>query len=625
MVFTLLSSIENRTSQEDNDSVNHSPIVMLPTVALPHVVRIDVQLDEIIISEKGGQLVLKMQRFSARSHACITSIPGIIWNREERCWYLKPSVEIWAYLRKLNISHIGWVIASRTLPPEPEVETIDVGDVSESTISRVDAERAESARKILASSKYSFKTTPYEHQITATALATSRPVFALLMEMGTGKTKAWIDAASLLILLKRIEGALIVAPLAVCHNWKKEILAHSPLPDEMKRVVVLTGSMVEREKELARHGAYDFFITNYESLARMEKSLVRVMRSRKMAMVLDESTRIKNHAAKQSKAARRIGLVARARYILTGTPITQSPMDAFGQFRFLDPRILGHDTFTGFRAEYGVRGGFKGKEVVSYKNLDRLAARIAAYSYRVLKKDCLDLPPKRYRVLELDMGERQKALYLQMRERAVAEMEGKVLAAPLVITKLLRLSQIASGLFPVIDENTGETTSVESIADAPKLPALVELIEEAYESRQKVIVWSRFKEDVIRIEKVLGNKAVSYYGDVSIKERDRRVNAFQTDSSVRVFVGQVRTGGIGLTLTAASLVIFYSNSYSLEDRLQAEDRAHRIGQHADTVDYVDLVCRGSIDRLVVRALKDKKQLADIVTGDNVREMLTSKE
>lgn len=474
---------------------------------------------------------------------------------------------------------------------------------------------------------YVFKTSPFDHQRIGFDLARRKAAFALLMEMGTGKTKTTIDVLSDLVKRNLIDGVIVICPLAVVLNWETEFEVHSPLTAERRRAIVMMGSSTEKALALKQGIATgcSVFITNFATLLKLEGELESLLRSRRMAIVVDESTFIANHKAKTSKALFRLGPLARARYILTGTPVDKDPLTVFGQFYFLDPNILGHHNYYSFRGEYGVLRSFdfqgtgkKQPKVVDYKNLDRLRDRIAAHSYRVLKKDCLDLPPKVYQTLELPMGPQQASLYQRMKKDAVVTCKGHTVAAPLVVTRMLRQSQITSGFLPELDL-AGRTVGVVEIEDEVKTPACLELVREAVANGQKFIVWSRFLRDIEKLEVLLaaeGIRCVTYHGDVGTVQRQQHVDAFQADKDVMGFLGQTQTGGIAITLTASSLVIYFQNTYRLIERLQSEDRAHRIGQ-TKSVLYVDLVCRGSIDKHVRRALDEKKDFADIVTGDNI--------
>lgn len=465
---------------------------------------------------------------------------------------------------------------------------------------------------------YEFKTVPYEHQKTAMALGIEKKRFAYLMEMGTGKTKSVIDVLTWFKTHGFIKGAFIIAPKAMIYTWQREFETHSPLHQDERVCIVLTGSTIQKRRvlELYKHTAH-FFITNYESLLSIGDDLCKFASTQPMACVLDESTRIKNHASQTAKATHKLGFFCPYRYIMTGTPITQGPLDAFSQFKFLDETILGHHNYYSFKAEYSISGGFKGKEVIGYKNLERLQQRIAPHSYRVLKVECLDLPEKIYQVIEVDLGEEQRAIYRAMREEGLVELDGKFAPAPVILTKLLRLQQITSGFLPLYDDTGKEVARKE--VDSPKHDAVEDLVDSAVNSNQKVIIWCRFLYDIEKLGKRLEEYGVVlYYGDVNEADRQSAIDRFQTDPGVRIFIGQIQTGGMGITLTAASTEIYVSNTFTLADRLQSEDRAHRIGQK-NNVNIIDVVCRKTVDDFILKTLNNKKNLADVITGDSLRE------
>lgn len=465
---------------------------------------------------------------------------------------------------------------------------------------------------------YQFKTAPYKHQGESMALGIEKKTFAFLMEMGTGKTKAQIDVFSFLMLHGFVSGAFIFTKKAVMYTWQREIITHSPLPPEKRVSVVLTGS-TDHKRKLLRHYAHtaQFFITNYETLLALGDEIREIAKARAMACTLDESTAIKTHSSKVAKECHELAPLCPFRYIMTGTPITQGPLDAFSQFKFLDPNILGHHNYFSFKNEYAIFGGFKQKEIVGYKNLERLQKRIAPWSYRVLKKECLDLPEKVYQILEVDLSDEARAMYRQMREESIIELDGKFAAAPVILTKLLRLQQITSGFLPLHDD-TGQEVDRKELPCA-KHDAIVDVVETAVEAGQKVIVWCRFIHDIEKLsERLAEYGVVQYHGEVKESARQKAIDDFQSDPTVRVFIGQIQTGGLGITLTAASVEVYASNTFTLADRLQSEDRAHRIGQK-NTVTIIDVVARKTVDEFILKTLNNKKSLADVITGDSLRE------
>jgi|TARA_R110002167_G_scaffold234461_1_gene439718 SNF2 family DNA or RNA helicase len=331
----------------------------------------------------------------------------------------------------------------------------------------------------------------------------------------------------------------------------------------------------------------------------------KILLANDIMMIVDESTRIKTPSAKRTKAITKFGKLAKYRRILTGTPVTKGAEDAYSQFKFLDSNILGYDSYYSFKARYCVMGGYEQKQIVSYQNTDELVRSIDSHSFRVLKKDCLDLPDKIYQRHYVDMSEKQRKIYTTMKKSFVAELGGETIEAPEAITRLLRMQQILCGWFPTED-------GIEAIDDKnPRIEALKDILSGI---NSKTIIWARFKADIRAIEKLLGDQAVSYHGDVSTDARVDAIERFQNDPKIRYFVGTPQAGGIGITLNAAEYVIYYSNSFDLEQRLQSEDRAHRIGTKTN-VTYIDIECQKSIDSKIIKALRDKKSIADMITKD----------
>jgi SNF2 family DNA or RNA helicase len=338
-------------------------------------------------------------------------------------------------------------------------------------------------------------------------------------------------------------------------------------------------------------------------------------------MVIDESTTIKNRDAKRTKAAFKIGKTARYKRILTGSPITNNPLDLFSQAWFLSPHLLGCTSFFTFRAKYAemvkiTAGNRAFTKVKGFKNLDELTKSIKTWSSRRTKDECLDLPDKIYQYYEVELTDEQKKHYKSLKEKAMAELDGQLVSAPIVLTKLLRLHQLVCGSLTTDD---GEVIPV----DNNRMKALLEVLDEA---SGKVIIWANYRSDIQAIEEKLneeyGKKAVvTYYGATSSEDRQEAVRRFQTDPDCLYFVSNPHVGGFGITLTEARNVVYYSNSYNLEHRLQSEDRAHRIGQK-NAVTYVDLVCRKTVDEKIIKALRDKKMLSAQVLGDEWKEWLT---
>ena len=481
---------------------------------------------------------------------------------------------------------------------------------------------------------YKFKLKPFDHQVKALEQGWNKHEFGFFMEMGTGKSKVLIDNIGILHLNYNLEFALIIAPKGVYRNWvAKEIPEHmsDDVPYRVIRWVSSPNKTQQKElKSVAdKFDGLTIFVINVEAFSTVKgqnagKWLAQRFGGRGL-IAIDESTTIKNHKAKRTKALLKIAAGFQFRRLLTGSPITKSPMDVYSQCEFLRPGLLGFDSYYAFQGRYAVinrrtMGAHSFQQIVGFKNLDELTERIDRYSFRVLKKDCLDLPDKIYTVRYVGLTDEQAKMYKSIQETAIVMLEsGDLVTAPAVITQLLRLQQVMSGPLKTDD---GDTIYFPS----RRVDALKEILEE---HAGKVIIWSRFRYDIIQITKVLaetyGEESVaSYYGDTTDNARNDIVKQFQSpDSKLRFFVGNPATAGYGLTLTEADLVVYYANDFNLETRIQSEDRAHRIGQK-NNVTYIDLITEGSIDEKIVKSLRDKIDIGAQVLGEQAREWLTLK-
>ena len=479
---------------------------------------------------------------------------------------------------------------------------------------------------------YNYKLKPFDHQITALERGWDRPEFGYFMEMGTGKSKVLLDNIGMLYLLGEINFALVIAPKGVYRNWvAKEIPEHMS-DDIPHRVIRWVSSPNKTQQAEMRSVGEKFegltiFVMNVEAFSSVKGKtggewMARAF-GRNGLIAVDESTTIKNPKAKRTKSLMRIAAAFKYKRLLTGSPITKSPMDIYSQCEFLRPGLLGYDSFYSFQYRYAVvqrktMGSHAFQQIVGYKNLDELTERIDAFSYRVLKQDCLDLPEKIYTVRYVEMTKQQREMYNSIKQYALVMLDsGELSTAPAVITQMLRLQQIMSGHLKTDD---GETIYF----DSKRMDALKEVIEE---HDGKAIIWSRFRYDIQQITKMLNETfgegcAASFYGDTPDDERQRVVEKFQDkNSKLKFFVGNPATAGYGLTLTEADLVVYYANDFNLETRAQSEDRAHRIGQK-NNVTYVDLITDGTIDEKIVTSLQSKIDISAKVLGEEAREWLT---
>ena len=475
---------------------------------------------------------------------------------------------------------------------------------------------------------YKFKTKPYKHQITALEKSWEKLEYGYFMEMGTGKSKVLVDNMAMLYDKGKINGALIIAPKGVYRNWySQEIPNH--LVDHIKPKMVLwtasTSKTKEKEYQTLFETGFDLhvLIMNVEAFStkRGVEFAYKFLRSHKTLMVVDESTTIKNPVAKRTKSILTLSKHSTYRRILTGSPVTKSPLDLYSQCSFLNENLLDHTSFYSFRNRYAhmVDRNFGGRRVQiisSYKNLNELEEILKVFSYRVQKKDCLDLPKKIFINRIVELSQEQKNAYSTMKSAALALLKGKMTTAPHALTQLMRLHQITCGH---LKSDDGTITNL-------KHNRIEELVDVLSEMEGKVIIWANYIHDieeiVKRIKKEYGDDSiVQYYGATSSDDRQKAIKKFQDpNSSVKYFVGNTQTGGYGITLTEASNVIYYSNSYDLEKRLQSEDRAHRIGQKK-SVTYVDFIAEKTVDEKIVKALRKKINIASEILGDTLKEWI----
>lgn len=431
--------------------------------------------------------------------------------------------------------------------------------------------------------------------------------FCNFSEMGTGKTLTMIAAANQLAQAGQVSRVLTVCPNSLKHNWAAE-LKRSCMD---WHVVVLDGDREARKRLLLKAvpGKLVWVIVNYEALVGLTKEL----REHGFELIIaDEAHQIKNHKAQKTKALK--ALPASYRWALTGTPISQNPLDIWSIFDWIITDYLGK-SFYAFRARYAnVYSGAGFPMIKGWKNLDELKKRLEPYSVRVLKAECLDLPPKIYQTITVDLSAPEQKVYRHMADRMIAEVNGMDLVASTVLTKLTKLQQITSG-FVYVDENP-------VLVGTSKLKVLQELIESL--AGHKVIVWCHFKEEVERIAACLFEMKRAHMRFIQEMDEDQRrdaVKQFKESNEDLVFVGSVAIGGVGINLQAASHCIYFSNSWSLIDRQQSEDRLHRYGQDAEAVNYYDLVARETIDEYVLSCIRKKVDLSKKITGDDLKQII----
>jgi len=471
---------------------------------------------------------------------------------------------------------------------------------------------------------YKFKTKPYAHQLKALEMSWEKKAFAYFMEMGTGKSKVLLDNVAMLYDKGKINGVLIVAPKGVYKNWySSEIPTH--LPDHIEKVSVLWQANITKQQQqnldtLFKTGTdLHILCMNVEALSSKKgvDFAAKFINSHDTMMAIDESTTIKNPEAKRTKNIVALGRHAKYKRILTGSPVTKSPLDLYKQCEFLDPWLLDHASYYSFRTRYAImkRANFSGRSVqivVGYHNLGELSEKLKNFSYRVLKDDCLDLPKKTFMKRIIQLTPDQYKVYTQMKKEALAILNGKMITTANALTQLMRLQQITCGHFK----------SDDGVIQELKSNRLDELMNVLSEIEGKVVIWAHWQSDVRQIIKAIveefgQDSFVDYYGLTPSDERQQNIKRFQDDEKCRFFIGTPQTGGYGITLTAASNMVYYSNGYDLEKRQQSEARIDRIGQ-TKPMTYIDIMCEDTVDERIVKALRKKVNIASQVMGEELK-------
>ena len=471
---------------------------------------------------------------------------------------------------------------------------------------------------------YKFKTKPYAHQLKALEMSWNKEVFAYFMEMGTGKSKVLLDNISMLYDKGKINGALIIAPKGVYKNWlESEIPEH--LVKHIQKKAVLWQALINKKQQAKLNTLFKpevdlhILIMNVEAFS-TKKGLdfaAKFLSCHNALVAIDESTTIKNPSAQRTRNILRLSKLSKYRRILTGSPVTKSPLDLYTQCFFLDPWLLDHDSYYAFRTRYAQlrTANFNGRSVqlvVGYRNLAELSEKLKPFSYRVLKDDCLDLPPKTFMKRIIQLSPEQKRLYEQMKSMALAELNGKMLTTFNAVTQIMRLQQITCGHFKADDDSIQEI----------KNNRITELMNVLDEVEGKAVIWAHWRHDidtiVREIEEEYPGSVMTYYGDTTPDDRQKAIREMQDpESKIRFLVGTPQTGGYGITLTGASTMIYYSNGYDLEKRQQSEARIDRIGQKKPMT-YIDILAEDTVDEKIVKALRKKVDIATEVMGEELK-------
>jgi SNF2 family DNA or RNA helicase len=475
---------------------------------------------------------------------------------------------------------------------------------------------------------YPFKNKPYVHQQAYLERFWNNPVAALFADMGTGKSFMVINNFAMLYDKGHVNGVLIVAPKGVYRNWyDTEIPKH--LPSHIVHRMAIWSPSPRKAEQAALDELFTItedlkiLIMNVEAFSTVKGTnfAKRFLLVHNAFMAVDESTTIKTPSSARSKNTEKVGRGARFRRIMTGSPVTKSPLDLYQQCAFLSDGCLNLSSYYAFQARYAVTverqlNTHSFKQIVGYRRLDELKEKLDRFSFRVKKEDCLDLPDKLYVKREVDLTDEQLKAYSDMKGIAMALIDGGMVSTVNALTQLMRLHQIVCGHVKLDDGTIKELPS-------NRIKELMAVVEE---TDGKMIIWANYRHDIEAIKIALAkeygmNSVATYFGDTESEERQAIVNRFQDpNDELRFFVGNPSTGGYGLTLTAASTMVYFSNSFDLEKRLQSEDRAHRIGQ-TKNVTYIDLIAPGTVDEKIVKALREKIDIATQVLGEDLKQWL----
>lgn len=545
----------------------------------------------------------------------LKNISGLRWNRTTRCM-----------VGPVSLNLLDGLARYYKLPADMETKRQRLGK----TRREIDAERlAEDPAPLL---PYPVKANLYKHQIRGANMAlrafgaldakTPGGGFGELFEMGCGKTLTTIAVAGALYNLGKIDRVLVVAPTSVCSVWPHDLNQFATFPWEAR---VLLGDKKKRLKALNELENWPFkalriAVINYESTHR--EGIFEALAAYKPDLIVcDESQRIKNPSAAQSKALHKLGDAAPFRMILSGTPVQNNAVDLYSQYRFLDPAVYGAN-FYAFKNRYCIMGGYGQHQIVGYRNMDELVEKEHSVAYRVTKEECLDLPQQTFINRYVQFTDAEQTIYEQLRKSSFLELEtGENVTATTILTMYLRLMQLTGG-FLTADESTRPKQ-----VNTAKLDALADIVDDyVVDAGKKLVIFARFRAEIAAIENLLRLRKIQYgsiYGDVPMEERGKIVDDFQTNPDTKVFVAQIQTAGLGITLHAASTAVFYSYDYNYANYAQALARIHRIGQRLP-VTYIHLVVDGSIDEKILAALENKEDMAKTVV-DSWREVLTAPE
>lgn len=463
--------------------------------------------------------------------------------------------------------------------------------------------------------KLPIKANPYQHQKIAFNFALQKleeqGCAALLMDMGLGKSLTSIAITGQLFNDKKIERVLVICPTSIIGVWLEEFKKFADFDYCIEAIIGTTMSKRKDKLKLLCHKiGLKVAIINYEATWRMEKELNIYKPD---IIICDESQKIKNPSASQSKTIHRLGVKAKYKIILTGTPVQNSPMDVFSQWKFLDPNIFGL-SFYAFRNHYAVMGGYYNHQILRYKNMDELTSKAHSVAYRITKEEALDLPEQIFLNRYCELESTARKIYDTVAKESYAELMDGEITATNVLTKLMRLSQIAGGH---VKDDEGRM----QVISKSKLNELKDIMEDVIiDNKKKLVIFARFIPEIESIKSLAREMDIRYSyitGEIKTEERSEMCSKFQNDNNIKLFIAQIQTAGLGITLTAADTAVFYSLDFNYANYSQAIARTHRIGQK-NTCTYINLIATETVDEKILKALESKQDIAKNIV-DNWRD------
>ncbi len=503
-----------------------------------------------------------------------------------------PQKKIWSL--PITIDNLNFLIDNFNIDKENEI--VDLNQKLENKLNYGFYKNVEKIKEI------NWNCEPFQHQITGFLILIHNPFAALHWEQGIGKTLSTIKAIEYKLKNSIIKNALIVCPKTVTVSWLSQFQEFAPA----LKPVIITGTPVKRAKILKENAK--IYIINYDLLKAMEKDFLNFD-----MIVFDESQFLKNGRSLRSKSAYRISRNSKYRVMLTGTPITKSAEDIFSQFKILDESIFGL-SFYKFRLKYFENFGYNNIPDWRIKKESNklIKSKIKLRAERLKKNDVLDLPDKLYQKNYIEMTTEQKRIYKEVEKDLFTVIDGQEIEIHFLITKMMKLNQISSGF--IFNEKDQIKINNE------KAKEVYRIFQDS--GKQKMVVWTIFKFDIKILSEIFKDEKVEIIdGSRSTIQRMTAINNFQNGNSSVILI-QEQAGATGITLTASNLVIFYSHSYNLGNRMQAEDRSHRIGQKKN-VTYIDLITAGSIENEIIANLERKRKLASYLLGDISEEVFLS--